>query len=85
VAADHPPSFTNRVEMMDRINTLGQEYERVLAEKDAAVAEKNREIARIRTEKDVAGENEKIFSELEEAQSTIGSLGQSHAIEVDAL
>jgi hypothetical protein len=30
--------------MMDRIKTLGQENERMLAEKDAAVAEKNREM-----------------------------------------
>jgi N-acetylneuraminic acid mutarotase len=85
VAADHPPSFTNIVEMMDRIKTLSQENERVLAEKDTAVAEKNREIAEIRTEKDVARENEKILSELKEAQSTIGSLRESHSIEVEAL
>jgi hypothetical protein len=37
VAADHPPSFTNRVEMIDRIKTLSQENERVLAEKDADI------------------------------------------------
>ena len=75
VAADHPPSFTNRVEMMERIKTLGQENERVLAEKDIAIAEKDA----------VTRENEKISSELEEAQSTIGSLCQSHSIEVEAL
>ena len=86
VAADHPPSFTNRVEMMDRIKTLGQENERVLAEKDTTVAEKNREIAETRTEKDaLTREKEKILSELEESQSTIGSLRQSHSIEVEAL
>jgi hypothetical protein len=86
VAADHPPSFTNRVEMMDRINTLGQEKKGVLVEKDATVAEKNREIAEIRTEKDaVTREKEMILSELEEAQSTIGSLRDSHSIEVEAL
>jgi serine/threonine protein kinase len=45
VAADHPPSFTNRVEMMDRIKTLSQENERVLAKNNTAVPEKNREIA----------------------------------------
>jgi hypothetical protein len=79
VAADHPPSFTNRVEMMDRIKTLGQENERVLTEKDSTIAE-------LRTEKDaVTRENEKISSELEEAQSTIGSLRESHSIEVEAL
>ena len=86
VAADHPPSFTNRVEMMDRIKTLGQEKERVLAEKDTTVVEKNREIAEIRTEKDaVTREKKRISSELEEAQSTIGRLHQSRSIEVEAL
>ena len=75
VAADHPPSFTNRVEMMDRIKTLGQEKERVQAEKDTAVAEKDA----------VTREKEKISSELEEAQSTICSLRKSHSIEVEAL
>ena len=86
VAADHPPSFANRVEMMDRIKTLSQENERVLAEKDTTVAEKNREIAEIRAEKDaVTREKEIISSELEEAQSTIGNLCQSHSIEVEAL
>ena len=86
VAADHPPSFTNKIEMMDRIKTLGQESERVLAEKDTAVAKKNREIAEIRMGKDaVTREKERISSELEEAQSTIGSLHQSHSIEVEAL
>ena len=86
VAADHPPSFTNRVEMMERIKTLGQEKERVLAEKDTTVAEKNREIAEIRMEKDaVAREKERISSELEESQSTIDCLHQSHSIEVEAL
>ena len=44
VAADHPPSFTNRVEIIDRIKALGRENERVQAEKDTAVAEKNREM-----------------------------------------
>ena len=75
VAADHPPSFTNRVEMMDRIKTLSQEKERVVAEKDATVAEKDA----------VTREKEMITSELEEAQSTIGSLRESHSIEVEAL
>ena len=83
VAADHPPSFTNRVEMMDRIKTLGQENERVLAEKDTTVAERSREM---RTGKDAdTREKETILSELEEAQSTISSLRQSHSIEVEAL
>ena len=75
VAADHPPSFTNRVEMMERINTLSQENERVRAEKDTAVAEKDV----------ITREKEIISSELQEAQSTIGSLRESHSIEVEAL
>jgi N-acetylneuraminic acid mutarotase len=142
VAADHPLSFTNRVEMMDRIKTLGQENERVLAENDAAVAEKNREIAEVEqlqgrllevqqiradlieqnevkqeqidqlvgeltvqgednsdlveeveqlkqelacTQDPVTREKEKISSELEEAQSAIDTLRESHSIEVEAL
>ena len=75
VAADHPPSFTNRVEMMDRIKILSQDNERVQAEKDTTVAEKNA----------VIREKEMISSELEEAQSTIDSLCESHSIEVEAL
>ena len=34
VAADHPPSFTNRVEMMERIKALSEEKERVRNERD---------------------------------------------------
>ena len=72
--------------MMDRIKTLGQEKERVLAEKDNTIAEKHREIAETRSEKDaLTREKKKILSELEEAQSTIGSLRESHSIEVEAL
>ena len=47
----------------------------MLAEKDTAVAEKDA----------VTREREIISSELEEAQSTIGSLRESHSIEVEAL
>ena len=65
--------------MMDRIKTLGQENKRVIAEMDTIVTE-------IREEKDaVARENEKISSELKEAQSTICSLCESYSIEVEAL
>ena len=86
VAANHSPSFTNRVEMMDRIKTLWEEKERVLQEKDATVAEKNREIAEIRIELDTATrEKERISAELEESQSAKESLCQSHSIEVEAL
>ena len=34
VAADHPPSFTNRVEMMDRIKTISEEAEATKMEKE---------------------------------------------------
>ena len=34
VSADHPPSFNNRVEMMDRIKTLSQEKEAIRIEKE---------------------------------------------------
>ena len=34
VAADHPPSFTDRVEMMERIKTLGEENETIIMEKE---------------------------------------------------
>ena len=34
VAADHPPSFTDRVEMMERIKILGEEKERVRSERE---------------------------------------------------
>ena len=51
VAADHPLSFTNRVEMMERIKTLS---ETMRNEKDNTIAEKELQIAEITTEKDDA-------------------------------
>ena len=86
VAADHPPSFNNRMEMMDRIKALSEEKERVLLESDATVAEKNGEITEVRREKDTAtGENESVSAELEETQSTKERLCQLHSIEVETL
>ena len=75
VAADHPPSFTNRVEMMERIKTLGGEKERVRSEKDNAVAEKDA----------ATTERDRSIAELKDTQSNIDSLCQLHAIEVEAL
>ena len=86
VAAGHPPSCTNRVEMMERIKALGEEKDRVVQEKDNSLAEKNREIADMRTEKDTTTiEKERISAKLKETQSTMESLCQSHSIEVEAL
>ena len=73
VAADHPPSFTNRVEMMDRIKTLdGEKKVRERTEKDSAMAEKDAAVA----------ERDRSIAELKEIQSDINNL---HSIEVDAL
>ena len=75
VAADHPPSFTNRVEMMDRIKALGEENERVKSENGGVVAEKDTAVM----------ERDRSIAELREIQSNIDRLCQSHSIEVEAL
>ena len=75
VAADHPPSFTNRVEMMDRIKTLSVEKETFRAQKDSVIAEKDAVIM----------ERDQSIAELKETQCNIDSLCQSHFIEVEAL
>ena len=72
VAAEHPPSFTNRVEMMDRIKVLSKEKERERSEKDNAIAQKDVAIA----------ERDRSVAELTE---TIDSLHKSLSIEVEAL
>ena len=74
-AADHPPSFTNRVEMMERIKALSEEKETMRSEKDNAVTEKDAAIM----------ERDRSTAELKEIQSNIDSLCQSHSIEVEAL
>ena len=75
VAAEHPPSFTNRVEMMDRIKVLGEEKERERSEKENAIVQKDVAIA----------ERARSVAELTETQSTIDNLHKSHSIEVEAL
>ena len=75
VAADHPPSFTNRVDMMDRIKTLCEERERERSEKENAIAQKEASIA----------EKDRVRAELTETQSNIDSLRQAHTIEVESL
>ena len=70
VAADHPPSFANRVEMLERIKAIGEEKETMRMEKNNAVAEKDEQLA----------EKEHILAELEETRSTVKRLQQSQAI-----
>ena len=75
VAADHPPSFTNRVEMMERIKALSEEKERMRSDKDNTIAEKDAVIM----------ERDRSIIELKDSQSNIDRLCQSHSIEVEAL
>ena len=75
VAADHPPSFTNRVEMMERIKALGEEKERIISDKEHAITEKDAVIM----------ERDRSIAELKETQSNIDGVCQSHSIEVEAL
>ena len=75
VAADHPPSFTNRVDMMDRIKVLSEEKEVMSNERDNTIAQKDAAIV----------ERDSSRAELTETQSNIDSLCQSYSIEVEAL
>ena len=75
VAADHPPFFTNRVEMIDRIKALSDEKETMRLEKDSAIAQKDTAIM----------ERDRSIAELNEIQSDFDSLCQSHSIHVQAL
>ena len=72
VAIDHPLSFTNRVEMMERIKALNEEKDKVGAEKETAVTQRDASIS----------EQSRIIAEM---QSNIDSLQESHSIEVEAL
>ena len=47
VAADHPPSFTNRVEMMERIKTLSEEKETMRMEKEVQISNLQAEVGRL--------------------------------------
>ena len=75
VAADHPPSFTNRVEMMDRIKALSEEKDRERTKKDSAITEKDGAIM----------ERDRSIAELKEIQSNIEDNYKSHSVEVEAL
>ena len=77
VSAEHPASFTNRVEMFERIKALGEEKEAMTLEKSNAVAIKDEQIAELRREK------EQVSAKLEETQSTIERLQQLHSIELE--
>ena len=75
VAADHPPSFANRVEMLERIKALGEEKETMRMEKNNAVAEKETAVR----------EREGVLAELEETQSNMDRLSLSHSIELEGV
>ena len=75
VAGDHPPSFANRVEMLERIKTLGEEKERVVTEKNDAITERD---AAVR-------EREMVSAELEESKGDTESVRQRYAIELERL
>ena len=75
VAADHPPSFANRVEMLERIKVLGEEKETMRVEKNNAVAEKETAV----------GERGQVLVELGEIQSNMDRLQQSHSIQVEGV
>ena len=68
VAADHPPSFANRVEMLERIKSLREEKETMRMEKNNAVSEKEAAV----------GEREQVLAEL----SNMDRLRQSHSIQL---
>jgi hypothetical protein len=75
VAADHPPSFTNRVEMMDRIKTLSEEKDILGAIKDIAIAEKDVAVM----------ERSRSIAELQEARSNVDNHCKSHSVAMEAL
>ena len=75
VAADHPPSFANRVEMLERIKALGEEKETMRMEKNIAVSEKEITVR----------EREGVLTELEETRSNMDRLQQLHAIELEGV
>ena len=75
VAADHPPSFTNRVEMMERIKTLSEEKERVRSEREIIGVEKYT----------VVRANERLSAQVGELQSSIDRYHKFHLIELDSL
>ena len=86
VSAEHPASFTNRVEMLERIKALGEEKEARRLENNNAVAESNEKIAELSRERDKAvREKEQVATELEKTQCTVEKLQQSHSIELEGV
>ena len=86
MATDHPPSFANRVEMLERIKSLQEEKETVRMEKDNIVAENNQQILELEREKEAAiAGRERLSVELEETQSKTDSLCQAHSIALKGL
>ena len=75
VAGDHPPSFANKVEMLERIKTLGEEKERVVTEKNDAITERDEAVR----------EREMVSAELEEGKGDTENVRQRYAIEVERL
>ena len=75
VAADHPPSFANRVVMLERIKVLGEENETMRIKKNNAVAKKETAVV----------EREQVLAELEETQFNMDRLQQSHSIQVEGV
>ena len=86
VAADHPPSFANRVEMLERIKSLREEKETMRMEKNNAIAQKDDQMGALCTEKDNAvGERKRVLVELEESQYNMDRLQQSHATQLEGV
>ena len=75
VAADHSPSFANRVEMLERIKVLGEEKETMRMEKNNAVAEKETAV----------GEREGVLAELEGTQYNMDRLSLSHSVQLEGV
>ena len=75
VAGNHPPSFANRVEMLERIKSLGEEKESVVSEMNNAVIEKDTAVR----------EKELVLAELEEAEADTENVRQCYAIELEKL
>ena len=86
LSAEHPASFANRVEMLERIKALGEEKEAVRVENNNAMAEKDEQIAELRKEKDTAiEEKEQVSAELEASRSTVDRLQQYYSIELEEM
>ena len=79
VSAEHPASFANRVEMLERIKALGEKKEAMIIEKNNAVAEKDEQLGELRRKK------EQVSAKLEETQSSMERLQLTHSIELEGV